>query len=143
MEVFDDKAAMRRFSRELRRQGKRIGFVPTMGYLHGGHLQLVRLAQSRCDAVVVSIYVNPTQFAAHEDFDVYPRDAEEDRRCAAGRRRRRRLRVRGGHAGRRLLHERLQHGRRSSLGGVGVQGQLTHRLHPPEPAACTGAPPRC
>ena len=82
MEVFTTKEDVRKFSRNQRSQGKRIGLVPTMGYLHDGHLGLVRLAQQHCDVVIVSIYVNPTQFSATEDFDVYPRNAAEDLRCA-------------------------------------------------------------
>ena len=78
MQRFEDKDAMRAWSRRQRADGARVAFVPTMGYLHEGHLSLVREAASQCDRVVVSIYVNPTQFAPDEDFDVYPRDMEGD-----------------------------------------------------------------
>ena len=72
--------ALRDRIREARAQGKTIGFVPTMGALHAGHLSLVRLARRESQFVVVSIFVNPLQFAAGEDFERYPRRYEEDAR---------------------------------------------------------------
>ncbi|MFZ5466226.1 MAG: pantoate--beta-alanine ligase [Pseudomonadota bacterium] len=72
--ISDLRAAVR----ALRAKGKRIAFVPTMGNLHAGHLALVERAQQAADAVVVSIFVNPLQFGAGEDFDSYPRTEERD-----------------------------------------------------------------
>jgi pantoate--beta-alanine ligase len=66
-----------------RRQGSSIGLVPTMGYLHDGHLSLLRAARAACDVVVMSLFVNPTQFGPGEDLDRYPRDEERDLRLAA------------------------------------------------------------
>ena len=71
---------MKEFSEEQRKKGKIIGFIPTMGYLHEGHLSLMKIAKKNCDLIIVSIYVNPTQFGPNEDLSKYPRDFERDKK---------------------------------------------------------------
>jgi pantoate--beta-alanine ligase len=73
---------MQQLADTWREQGERIAFVPTMGYLHKGHLDLMRAAREMGTKVVISIFVNPTQFAPNEDFESYPRDFERDIRLA-------------------------------------------------------------
>jgi pantoate--beta-alanine ligase len=82
MKVIDSILQMQSLAESMRLQGKRISFVPTMGYFHEGHLDLMREARKIADCLVVSIYVNPTQFGPKEDLAKYPRDFDRDCRMA-------------------------------------------------------------
>jgi pantoate--beta-alanine ligase len=78
MKIMETAGDMQAVAEQARLKGKKISFVPTMGYLHEGHLSLVRMAQKLGDLLVVSIFVNPSQFAPHEDFETYPRNFQRD-----------------------------------------------------------------
>ena len=78
MDVIEKPEAMQAWALARKRAGQRVGLVPTMGCLHSGHLSLLRLARETCDAVVLSLFVNPTQFGPSEDFGAYPRTVARD-----------------------------------------------------------------
>jgi len=80
-----DISTMQATATELRQEGNTIGFVPTMGFLHEGHLSLLDIARQKCDVLVMSIFVNPTQFGENEDLENYPRDFDRDARLAQDR----------------------------------------------------------
>lgn len=82
MEIITDVKKMQRLCLDQRREGKRIAFVPTMGFLHEGHLSLLREGRERGDVLVLSIFVNPAQFGQGEDFAAYPRDLSRDAEMA-------------------------------------------------------------
>ncbi len=81
MEIVRRVHSMREIARQTRAKGRRVGFVPTMGSLHGGHMSLVRRVKEMSDLVVVSIFVNPTQFGRGEDYETYPRNLTGDTDC--------------------------------------------------------------
>ncbi|MGA3280042.1 MAG: pantoate--beta-alanine ligase [Smithella sp.] len=82
MRIIKSVKQMQSFSTSLRMDGKKIAFVPTMGYFHEGHLSLMKEAKKMADCLVVSIYVNPTQFGPKEDFSKYPSDLDRDLKMA-------------------------------------------------------------
>lgn len=84
MEIITRISRMQARSQQLKREGKSIGFVPTMGALHEGHLSLMRRARAENDSLISSIFVNPTQFGPGEDYKTYPRNMDQDRDLAEG-----------------------------------------------------------
>ena len=78
IEIIETIKGMQEKAEEIRLSGKKIGLFPTLGFLHEGHLELIRQGRKRADILVMSLFVNPTQFGPNEDFDKYPRDTEGD-----------------------------------------------------------------
>ena len=84
MEVVKETVRIRDIVERARTAGRVVGLVPTMGFFHEGHLELMKRARAECDLVVVTLFVNPTQFGPAEDYEAYPRDFERDRALAEG-----------------------------------------------------------
>ena len=82
MKIINEVDKMKTYARIMKKENKLVGFVPTMGHLHEGHLSIIRVARKQADIVVLSIFVNPIQFAPDEDFEKYPRDIKRDEELA-------------------------------------------------------------